>query len=84
MGRIQNDTLNFVEQVTTYNWKEAYPCAGALYSSLNTDEDVKEIDIHLRDELKAKLKQYYSLNDEINALQKRIVAIAYSMSDLVK
>ena len=64
------------------NFKEAWTVAGATNRLLKTDE-VLQLPASVIDEMKNAIKSYYRLNEELNAVSKKLYSNGKKMQEIV-
>lgn len=64
------------------SYKEAWTVAGATQRMLKTDE-VLQVPASVLDEMKSAIKSYYRLNEELNAVSKKLYANGKKMQEIV-
>lgn len=64
------------------NFKEAWTVAGATQRMLKTDE-VLQLPASIIDEMKKAINSYYRLNEELNAVSKKLYANGKKMQEIV-
>lgn len=84
-GKLEKDILTTVSelgtQLTGYHFNEAWAVAGRLNGLLKSEE-VIQLPADQLENIRSELKGYYSTNNEVNRLHKRLVAKGHKFQEL--